>query len=128
MELLLVTLLLEIIEAYLVPFDLSTIQILAVYCCKKASTYMFDGVVNGSRYSRMDQVRFVDDSLEKIWSDRGRPYQFKFFNGCLLQILLGPFLNTLTQILLRVSTRSCLNRIFFGVSLWIVLVVNIFRF
>ena len=26
-----------------------------------------------------------------------RPYSFKFFKGCLPQILLGPFLNTLTQ-------------------------------
>ena len=35
-------------------------------------------LINGSRYSRMDQV--------------------KFFKGCLPQILLGPFLNTSTQI------------------------------
>ena len=27
-----------------------------------------------------------------------RPYHFKFFKGCLPQILLGPFLNTLSQI------------------------------
>ena len=39
--------------------------------------------LNGSRYSRMDQV--------------------KFFKGCPLQILLGPFLNNLTQIFLSVS-------------------------
>ena len=25
--------------------------------------------INGSRYSRMDQVKFVEDSLQKIWSD-----------------------------------------------------------
>ena len=36
-----------------------------------------DKNANGSRYLRMDQV--------------------KFFKGCLSQILLGPFLNTLTQ-------------------------------
>ena len=29
----------------------------------------------------------------------GRPYTFKFFEGCLSQILLGPFLNTLSQML-----------------------------
>ena len=29
----------------------------------------------------------------------GRPYDFKFFKGCLPQILLGPFMNTLTQTL-----------------------------
>ena len=36
-----------------------------------------NGPSNGLRYSRMDRV--------------------KFFNGCLPQIFLGPFLNTLTQ-------------------------------
>ena len=30
----------------------------------------------------------------------GRQYHFKFFKGCLPQILLGPFLTTLTQILI----------------------------
>ena len=29
----------------------------------------------------------------------GRPYHFNFFKGCLPQLLLGPFLNTLTWIL-----------------------------
>ena len=28
----------------------------------------------------------------------GRPYHFKFFKDCLPQILLGPFLKTLTHI------------------------------
>ena len=32
---------------------------------------------------RMDQVKFVEDSLYKIWSDH-----FKFFKGCLPQILI----------------------------------------
>ena len=27
----------------------------------------------------------------------GRPYHFKFFRGCLPQIVLGPFLNSLTH-------------------------------
>ena len=31
----------------------------------------------------------------------GRPYYFKFFKGCLPQIFLGPFLNTLTHIYLN---------------------------
>ena len=31
-------------------------------------------------------------------SSISRPYYFKFFKGCLSQILLGPFLNTLIQI------------------------------
>ena len=30
-----------------------------------------------------------------------RPYHFKFFKGCLPKILLGPFLNTLTQLSLE---------------------------
>ena len=28
----------------------------------------------------------------------GRPYHFKVFGGCISQILLGPFLNTLTHL------------------------------
>ena len=27
----------------------------------------------------------------------GKPYQFNFLKGCVPQIILGPFLNTLTQ-------------------------------
>ena len=49
----------------------------------------------GSRYSRMDQVKFMEDL--------GRPYYFKFFKGCLPQILLGPFLNTLTHMIYSFS-------------------------
>ena len=51
-----------------------------------------------TKYYRMDQVKFVEDSLWKIWRDivcLSRPYPFKFFKGCLSQILLGPFLNIL---------------------------------
>ena len=33
-----------------------------------------------------------------------RPYHFKFFKGYLPQILLCPFLNTLTQLLLKTTT------------------------
>ena len=50
----------------------------------------------GSRYSKMDQVKFVEDSL----SDRIRPYHFKLFKGYLPQILLGSFLNNLTHIMI----------------------------
>ena len=45
----------------------------------------------GSRYSSMDNVKFVEDSLWKICSDvvcLVRPYNFKFFKSCLPQILL----------------------------------------
>ena len=46
--------------------------------------------LNETKYSRMDKVK-ADHSLK-------RPYTFKVFKGCLPQILLGPFLNTLSQI------------------------------
>ena len=35
-----------------------------------------------------------------------RPYSFKFFKGCLPQILLGLFLNTLSQIIVRFLTSA----------------------
>ena len=37
-----------------------------------------------------------------------RPHPFKFFKGCLPQILLGPFLNTCTQmtLALKISKKS----------------------
>ena len=34
----------------------------------------------------------------------GRPHPFKFFKGCFPQTLLGPFLNTLTHILVDLAT------------------------
>ena len=37
-----------------------------------------------------------------------RPYPFKFFKGCLPQILLGPFLNTCSYLL--VVIYCCLER------------------
>ena len=50
--------------------------------------------LNGTKYSRMNQVTFVEDSLKKFW--RGIVC-FKFFKDCSPQILLGLFLNTLTR-------------------------------
>ena len=41
----------------------------------------------GTKYSRIDQL-----------SALGRPYPFKFYKGCLPQIFLGPFLNTLSYL------------------------------
>ena len=38
-------------------------------------------------------------NFEGTWS-MSRPFLFKFFKGCLLQILLGQFLNTLTHLTL----------------------------
>ena len=45
----------------------------------------------------------------KIWRDMfclSRPYTFKFFKGCLPQILLGPLLNTLSQMLHDLARMS----------------------
>ena len=36
-----------------------------------------------------------------------RPYHFNFFKGCLPQILLGPFLNTLTHLCLQFMGNEC---------------------
>ena len=51
-----------------------------------------DGRITGTKYSRMDQV--------------------KFFTGCLSQILLGPFLNTLSQLWLSLQTIINNNLLF----------------
>ena len=48
----------------------------------------------------MNQVKFVEGTFkgfEGLWSALGRPYHFTFFKGCLPQISLGPFLNTLSH-------------------------------
>ena len=46
----------------------------------------------------MIQVHLHVDILNPVrhGSCLSRPYPFKFFKGCLPQILLGPFLNTLS--------------------------------
>ena len=52
----------------------------------------------GQSIQRMDQVKFAEDSLKKfegIWSA-----STDFFNGCLPQILLGSFFNTLSHIII----------------------------
>ena len=56
---------------------------------------------NGAKYSRMDQAKFV----------KCRPYPFKFFKGCLPQILLRPFLNTLFQIVAHFKHEKTLNHV-----------------
>ena len=50
-------------------------------------------VTNRTNYSGMGQLKLMEGSLYL-----SRPYSFKFFKGCLPQILLGPFLNALSQI------------------------------
>ena len=42
----------------------------------------------------MDEIKFVEDSLQKIRRDMvylSRPHHFKLFKGRLPQILLGPY-------------------------------------
>ena len=46
--------------------------------CSVAPSKMFDRVPNGTKFSRMDQEKFVEDSFQKN--------------------VLGPFLNTLSQV------------------------------
>ena len=48
----------------------------------------------------MDQVKFVEDSLEKIWSDVVGHFKFYILLGH-PQILLGSFLNNLAHITLK---------------------------
>ena len=58
------------------------VKITSLYTKSHSQSQIF-----GTKYSRMDQVKFVETTFKKfevIWSDRllGRPYQFKFFKGC----------------------------------------------
>ena len=53
---------------------------------------IFSFTLFGSRCSRIDQANFVEDSLYSSRLDH-----FRFFKGCLPQILLCTFLNTLTH-------------------------------
>ena len=50
---------------------------------------MTEKLTDETKYSGIDQVKLVED-LKQIIS-------LHFFDGCLLHILLGPFLNTLPQ-------------------------------
>ena len=47
--------------------------------------------IYGTKYSRMDHVKFVEDSLFL-------QFPFKFFKSSFPQILFGPFWNTLSHI------------------------------
>ena len=66
-----------------------------------------------SRYSRVNQVKSVEHSLKKVWSDivsLSRPYHFKIFKDCHPKILLDPFLDTLTHLVLFL--KKYLNKAF----------------
>ena len=45
------------------------------------------------------------------WSASSRLYHFKFFKGCLPQMSLGPFLNTLSQILSKAFDKSAWEKL-----------------
>ena len=47
----------------------------------------WETLLSGTEYLRMDQVKFLEDSLEKVRST----YHFNFFKDCLSEILLGPY-------------------------------------
>ena len=67
----------------------------------KTSSKTVDLSAFGTKHSRMDQVKFVKTAFRKlqgVWSASSRPYLFKLFKGCLLQILLDLFLNTLSHL------------------------------
>ena len=60
------------------------------------------------KYSRMDQVKIVEDSLLKIWRDIvyfSQTISLQIFKGCLPQILLGPFLSALSQTLSQIQGK-----------------------
>ena len=64
-------------------------------------TNYFALTTNGTKYLRKGQLNFVGDSLLKIWRGMiclSRSHPFKFVKGFLPHILLGPFLNTLSQV------------------------------
>ena len=64
----------------------------------------------------MNQAKFVKHSLKKVWSDIVSlklpkwPYHFKIFKDCRPQILLDPFLDTLTHLVLFL--KKYLNKAF----------------
>ena len=43
-------------------------------------------------------LKFISSNKSDLKICLGRPYHFKFFKGCLPQILLGPFLNILPYV------------------------------
>ena len=56
---------------------------------------MFDRVVNKTKYSRMNQIKFAEYNLEVEVIEQIDHITSIFFKGCISQIWLGPFLNAL---------------------------------
>ena len=68
----------------------------------------------GTKYSRMDQVKFVEDNLLKNMKWYGLPKRKQTISlqGYLPQILLGPVLNTLSHIALSNLILTYINDLF----------------
>ena len=48
----------------------------------------------------MDRLKLTEEAFKKfeeVWSAKSRPHPFKYFKGCLPQILLDSFLHTLSD-------------------------------
>ena len=52
--------------------------------------------------------KVIKNGPSKVCGRQPYPYPFEFFKGCLPQILLGPFLNTLTHIQWQ-TVQSCMS-------------------
>ena len=48
-------------------------------------------------WTKSNLWKTVFKKFEGVWYTLGRQYPFKFFKGCLPQILFGPLVNTLSQ-------------------------------
>ena len=76
-----------------------------------ARTYFRESrkVTNGTKYSRVDQVKFVEDSIWKIWRDMiflSRPYPFKFLKAAFHKFCLSALEYFLANISLIEYTSS----------------------
>ena len=63
--------------------------------------YLLHQTSFGTKYSRVAELKFVEDSLKRQL--KSRPHSFIFFKGCLPQVLLGPFLNTLSYLVMKLD-------------------------
>ena len=63
-------------------------SVLNLFPIRTAATGLTNLPLYVTMYSIMDYLKFIEN----------RPYNFKFFKGCLSQNLIGPFLNTLSYI------------------------------
>ena len=73
------------------------------------STFFLQKRSFGTKYSRIDQVKFVEYSLQKIWS----------YMVFVPQISLDPFLNTLSRIYKLDCCRFCIDAPHFLFVIWL---------